>query len=61
MLCSPSSPTLGVTAGMKVAGMLPFVALAIIPAAAARSNSPAPELMSLAASLIGIASRTHGL
>ena len=50
-----------VAVGMKVVGVLLIVALAIIPAAAARALARTPEQMAVFASIIGIASGTIGL
>jgi zinc transport system permease protein len=46
---------------MKVVGVLLIVALAIIPAAAARALSRTPEQMAIVASMIGIACGVLGL
>ena len=50
-----------VAVGMKVVGVLLIVALAIIPAAAARALSRTPEQMAIIASVIGIVSGVLGL
>ena len=50
-----------VAVGMKVVGVLLIVALAIIPAAAARALSRTPEQMAIVASMIGIACGVLGL
>ena len=50
-----------VAVGMKVVGVLLIVALAIIPAAAARALSRTPEQMAVVGSAIGIASGVIGL
>ena len=50
-----------VAVGMKVVGVLLIVALAIIPAAAARALSRTPEQMAIVASVIGIACGVLGL
>ena len=50
-----------VAVGMKVVGVLLIVALAIIPAAAARALSRTPEQMAIIASVIGVASGLLGL
>ena len=50
-----------VAVGMKVVGVLLIVALAIIPAAAARALSRTPEQMAVVASAIGVASGVIGL
>ena len=50
-----------VAVGMKVVGVLLIVALAIIPAAAARALSHTPEQMAVVASMVGIASGALGL
>ena len=50
-----------VAVGMKVVGVLLIVALAIIPAAAARALSRTPEQMAIVASMIGIACGVIGL
>ncbi len=46
---------------MKVVGVLLIVALAIIPAAAARSLSHTPEQMAIVAAVLGVASGVFGL
>ena len=50
-----------VAVGMKVVGVLLIVALAIIPAAAARGLSRTPEQMAIVASVVGIACGVLGL
>ena len=50
-----------VAVGMKVVGVLLIVALAIIPAAAARSLSRTPEQMAIVAAVLGVASGVFGL
>ena len=50
-----------VAVGMKVVGVLLIVALAIIPAAAARSLSRTPEQMAVLAAVAGVASGGLGL
>ena len=50
-----------VAAGMKVVGVLLVVALAIIPAAAARAFSRTPEQMALLAAGVGVAAGVLGL
>ena len=50
-----------VAVGMKVVGVLLIVALAIIPAAAARALSRTPEQMAIISSVIGMASGVLGL
>lgn len=50
-----------VAVGMKVVGVLLIVALAIIPAAAARALSRTPEQMAIVASMIGVACGVLGL
>ena len=50
-----------VAVGMKVVGVLLIVALAIIPAAAARGLSRTPEQMAIVASVVGIACGVLGI
>ena len=50
-----------VAAGMKVVGVLLIVALAIIPAAAARALSRTPEQMAVLAALAGVVAGILGL
>ena len=50
-----------VAVGMKVVGLVLIVALAIIPAAAARALSRTPEQMAILAAVLGAASAGLGL
>ncbi|MDE0060059.1 MAG: metal ABC transporter permease [Defluviicoccus sp.] len=49
-----------IAAGMKIVGMLPAAALAIVPAAAARRLVATPERMAAAAIAIGVVSVVAG-
>ena len=50
-----------VAVGIKVVGVLLIIAMLIIPAASARTISSTPEVMGIAASLIGVSSAILGL